>query len=83
MKPSRPTINIDPNKLPTEVCQCGSYFWKDVRIIKEVPGLLVGSIKNEFMFFDITVCAKCETPHFSVQIKLPTKEELPKTIEKT
>ena len=79
MKPSQHNIHIDPNKLPTEVCQCGSYFWKNVRIIKEVSGMLIGSTQNEFLFFDICVCAKCETPHVSVKIKLPSKEELPQS----
>lgn len=80
LRPQQHNVNIDPNKLPTEVCQCGSYFWKNVNIIKEVSGLLIGSPQNQFMVYGILVCAKCETPHVSVEIKLPTKEELPKNL---
>ena len=68
-------LTVDVNKLPTEICSCGSSFWKRALLLKRASGILVGKPNDELLFIDIIVCDDCNKPHPSVKIKLPFQQE--------
>lgn len=71
---SQNAVQVDLNKCPDEICECGSPFWKIKHIIKRIPGIMAGSTTDIYNPVQYFACELCETPHRATRITIPKYE---------
>lgn len=71
-------VQVDLSKFPNEKCSCGSVFFKQVLLIRRVPGLLIGSSQDQIANIAILVCDECNEVFKENQalINLYSKKEI-------
>ncbi len=52
-------VQVDLSKFPNEKCSCGSVFFKQLMLIRKVPGLLIGSSQDQIVNVAVLVCDEC------------------------
>jgi len=72
--------NLDPSKLDTVICECGSFMWEKFTIAKRIPGLLIGASQETLMQLDTLRCMDCKKvmPEALPLINAIAKEAKPK-----
>lgn len=55
--------NLDWKTIPEELCSCGCSYWRQETLLKNVPGLLLGTSKKTLVPLPVFVCANCGTAH--------------------
>lgn len=75
-------INVDLNKMDTEVCPCGCHYFKQRTIIKRIPALLAASKSDTFVNAEYMACEKCGRPHRATPINTLLPEP-PAPVENT
>lgn len=57
------TVNVDLNKCPDIVCECGCPFYATKTIIKRIPGLMAGSTVDQYVPVTFLACELCGLPN--------------------
>lgn len=68
---SQNAIQVDLQKCPDEVCECGCPFYENRTIIKRIPGLMAGSTSDQFAPVNFYACKFCGIPHKATKIAIP------------
>lgn len=71
-------IQIDLNKVPFVICECGSPFYTPKVVLKRIPGLMAGSPNDIYhqepvLVCDICGCVNKETTRLQEIPKIETK----------
>ena len=72
------TINVDINKGITERCLvCDSIYFRKRMIIKKIPAILCGTLKDQFINVEFWACEQCGTKHHSVAVNIDESPKAP------
>lgn len=77
------SLNVDLNACPTEYCPCGCPFFKPRTILKKIPAILAGELKDKLMPVEFLACEKCGRPHADTLIEIPKLKPPPQTSDST
>lgn len=64
-------LSVDLNACLTEFCPCGCPYFKPRTILKKIPAILAGELKDKLMPVEFMACEKCGRPHDDTLIEIP------------
>ena len=56
-------MNVDLNKMPTELCSCGCPFFRQRTIIKKISAITAAAKEDQYIPVEFLACEGCGKPH--------------------
>lgn len=70
-------MNVDLNKMPTELCSCGCPFFKQRTIIKKISAIIAATPEDQYIPVEFLACEACGKPHAgTTKINTPGPKEM-------